>query len=591
MTVALTGNPNVGKSTIFNALTGTRQHVGNWPGKTIEKKEGLARVGDQDVLIVDLPGIYSLPAFSVEESIARSYILDESPEMVVVVMDAANLERNLYLLMQVMELSLPAVAVLNMADIARSRGITVDTAALSQRLRIPVVEMVGSRGIGLDELKAAIGQELVAPGSPVTYPPAVEAAIEAVAAHIPEENPRWRAIKLLEGDTGVTAAQPAIDAAGDYAAQVMVEAGDEADVIIADSRYQTIATLLDGVLTRPDVAPQTFSDKVDRILTHRLWGVPIFMLMLWVVFLITAIVSAPFLDFVDGVFSGPITHWAQGLLNVVGLGESWLAALLIDGLIAGVGGVLVFVPVLMSLYIALGLLEDSGYMARAAFVMDRVMRTMGLQGKSFLPMMVGFGCSVPAVYATRTLANEDDRRLTGFLVPFMSCGARLPVYVLFGAAFFGTMSGSLVFGMYVLGIGVALITGLAMKHTVFKNKPPQPFVMELPPYRLPDMRTVLRQTWDRTKGFIEGAGTTIVIASMAVWLLTAIPVRGGAQFNDVPTEDSLFASVSRVAAPVFSPAGFGDWEAAGSLFSGLVAIEVVISTMSQIYLGADEGGE
>jgi ferrous iron transport protein B len=309
---------------------------------------------------------------------------------------------------------------------------------------------------------------------------------------------------------------------------------------------------------------------------------------MWVVFQVTANVSAPFLDWVEGVIAGPISTWIDSLLIAIGLGDTWIQALLVDGIVAGVGGVLVFVPVLMSLYLAIGVLEDSGYMARSAFVMDRVMRSMGLHGKSFLPMLVGFGCTVPAVYATRTLENEDDRKLTGFLVTFMSCGARLPVYVVIGSAFFGAQSGNLIFGMYLLGIAIALITGLALKHTVYRNKPPQPFVMELPPYRIPHMRDVWRQTWERTSEFIRNAGTLILGTSVIIWLLMAIPVDSTSKFNDVAPNNSLFGTVSRAIAPVFAPAGYGNWQASGSLITGLVAKEVIIGTMSQIYVGEDD---
>jgi ferrous iron transport protein B len=289
-------------------------------------------------------------------------------------------------------------------------------------------------------------------------------------------------------------------------------------------------------------------------------------------------------DWVGSVVTGPITHWAAALITALGLGGSWIESLLVDGIIAGVGGVLVFVPVLMFLYFAIALLEDSGYMARAAFVMDRVMRVLGLHGKSFLPLLIGFGCTVPAVYATRTLENERDRKLTGFLATFMSCGARLPVYVVFGAAFFGAQAGNLIFALYMLGIGVALVTGFVMKHTVYRSEAPQPFVMELPPYRMPRARTVLPQMWERTRSFVRKAGTLILACSIGIWLLLAVPGNLDLrQFNAVEPQASLFGSVSATLAPVFAPAGFGTWEAAGSLITGLVAKEVIIGTMSQIY--------
>ncbi|HVU14472.1 MAG TPA: ferrous iron transport protein B, partial [Phototrophicaceae bacterium] len=344
-----------------------------------------------------------------------------------------------------------------------------------------------------------------------------------------------------------------------------------------------------SAVTRPKNTLETASDRADRIITHRIWGVPIFLLLMWLVFQFTANVSAPYVDWISGVMSGPITHWAIAVLNTVGLGNTWVASLLVNGVIAGVGGVLGFIPVLVTLYFAIGLLEDSGYMARAAFVMDRVMRVIGLHGKSFLPLLIGFGCTVPAVYATRTLENEHDRKVTGFLATFMSCGARLPVYVIFGAAFFGTHAGNLVFGLYLLGIGVALATGFALKHTIYRNSPPQPFVMELPPYRMPNPKTLLMQIWERTRGFIHKASTIILACSVGVWLLLAIPrSANGNQFASVSPQDSLFGAVSGALAPVFAPAGFGNWAATGSLITGFVAKEVIIGTMSQIYVGGTQ---
>ncbi len=600
--IALAGNPNVGKSTIFNALTGSRQHTGNWPGKTVEKKEGRLRLDGGDVVVVDLPGTYSLTAFSIEEIVSRDFIINEQPGAVVAVVDAANLERNLYLVTQLLELEVPVIVALNMTDIARGRGLTIDANKLSRRLNnAPVIEMVGNSGIGMDALKGAI-QRLSQPNPPqparVPYDDVLEqeitplaSAIEAIPILAEQYRPRWLAIKLLEADTDVNerlAAYPTLITQADAAAERIEDAtGEDAETLITDGRYGFINRVVSGALSRPREAMETTSDRIDRVLTHRHYGVPIFLLLMWVVFQFTANVSAPFLDFVDGLIGGPITTWATSLFGVFGLSGTWLEALIIDGVIAGVGGVLVFVPVLMSLYLAIGVLEDSGYMARAAFVMDRVMRAMGLHGKSFLPMLVGFGCTVPAVYATRTLENEDDRRLTGFLVTFMSCGARLPVYVVIGAAFFGANSGNLIFGMYLLGIGVALATGWALKKTVYRNKPPQPFVMELPPYRAPRLRDVWRQTWERTSSFVRKATTVILASSIVIWLMMAIPLSGGGSFNDVAPEDSVFGTVSETISPLFAPAGFGNWQASGSLITGFVAKEVVIGTMSQIYAGED----
>lgn len=601
--IALAGNPNVGKSTIFNALTGSHQHTGNWPGKTVEKKEGRLQVGQEEILLVDLPGAYSLTAYSIEEIIARDFIINERPAAVVAVVDAANLERNLYLVAQVMELQVPVIIALNMTDVASSRGLRIDSQRLSQRLNgVPVIEMVGNRRQGLEQLKQGIQQIMAHPPQAMPRPQydgalrdaldALEAQVQRDAALVQYYHPRWLAMKLLENDGAILEVmegqgQTALLAAA-AAAQERIEAatGEDAETLIADQRYTFIAAMIENVLERPSQTLLTTSDKIDEIVTHRIWGLPIFLLMMWLVFQFTANVSAPFLDWVDIFINETLYGWGGDLMIGLGLGNTWLAALVTDGIIAGVGGVLVFVPVLLFLYFALAVLEDSGYMARAAFVMDRVMRWMGLHGKSFLPMIVGFGCTVPAVYATRTLENERDRKLTGFLATFMSCGARLPVYVLFGAAFFGTASGNLIFAMYLLGIAVALATGFALKHTVYKGKPPAPFVMELPPYRLPRAYDVWRQMWERVKGFVMKAGTVILAVSITMWLLMAIPGRTDAgSFNDVAPEDSLFAVVSGAAAPLFRPAGFGSWEASGALVTGFLAKEVVVGTMNQIYIG------
>ncbi len=604
-TIALAGNPNVGKSTIFNILTGSNQKVGNWPGKTVEKKEGRLLIDDQEIRIVDLPGTYSLTAYSIEEIIARNYIVNENPTAVAVVLDASNLERNLYLVAQIMELGIPVIVDLNMADVASSRGLKIDAAQLSRCLGgIPVVETVGNRSMGVEQLKEAIAQVII--NQPGTMPQtrfegvlgqelaAVERRIlenDVLAAKYP---PHWLAAKLLENDPGIIeeirelGAEDIIAAA--EAAQIHIEeaTGEDAETLIADQRYSFIGAISSAVLQRPAEAVETASDKIDQIITHRIWGLPIFLLIMWIVFQFTANVSAPYLDWIDGFINETVYGWVGSGMIAVGLGESWLADLATDGIIAGVGGVLVFVPVLLFLYLALAILEDSGYMARAAFVMDRVMRLMGLHGKSFLPMIVGFGCTVPAIYATRTLENEKDRKLTGFLVTFMSCGARLPVYVVFGAAFFGALSGNLIFSMYVLGIGIALLVGYGFKHTVYKGQPPAPFVMELPPYRAPRLSDVLRQTWERTKGFLIKAVTVIMLVSIGIWLLMAIPARADAgAFNDVEPQDSLFGTVSGAVAPVFAPAGFGSWEASGSLITGILAKEVVISTMNVIYVGTE----
>ncbi|RRR65022.1 MAG: ferrous iron transport protein B [Candidatus Viridilinea halotolerans] len=433
------------------------------------------------------------------------------------------------------------------------------------------------------------------PQAPLRYTPPIERELDALVetfAILPELDvypPRWLAIQLLEGDETLLAeaeqlAGPAVGQALEASfARLRPHYGDDLDVALVDQRYRFVHTLASKSLTRPAVPPLTLSDRIDQVVTHRLLGIPIFLFLMWMVFTLTTEVAGPFVDWVDGVIAGPLSNWATELLTLVGLGGSWLEGLVVEGMIAGVGGVLVFVPVLLALYFALALLEDSGYMARAAFVMDRLMHALGLHGKSFLPMIVGFGCSVPAIYATRTLDSQRDRILTGLLVPFMSCGARLPVYVLIAAIFFPTQAGMVIFGLYVTGIVVAIFSGMLLRSTVFRGQPAAPFVLELPPYRLPTARGVWNQVRERTAAFVRKAWTLILGTSVVVWLLLAIPVRGEGTFADAPLEASAFAALSGAVTPIFAPLGFGSWETSGALVTGFVAKEVVVATLIQTY--------
>jgi ferrous iron transport protein B len=400
---------------------------------------------------------------------------------------------------------------------------------------------------------------------------------------------RWLAIKLLEEDQALQkkvnempGGPELIELVDQSIAHLREVYGDDVETIIADRRYGWINGLVNEVVQKTDDKRRTFSDWLDRIITSRVLGIPIFLAMMWVVFKITTDLSAPMLDWVDGVITGPITNWVVSFLSWVGLTGTWVESLLVDGVIAGVGGVLVFVPVMVFLYVALAVLEDSGYMARAAFVMDRLMHSLGLHGKSFLPMIVGFGCTVPALMATRTLENEKDRILTGLLVPFMSCGARLPVYVLLASIFFPENSGMVIFWIYILGIVIAILIGLLLKNTVFRGKQQSPFVLELPPYRVPTLKGIWFHTWERTSAFVHKAWSLILVTSVIIWLLLAIPIGGGV-FAETPVANSAFAGVSRLIAPAFKPLGFGEWEMSGPLITGFVAKEVVVSTMSQVH--------
>lgn len=607
ISVALAGNPNAGKSTLFNALTGARQHVGNWPGKTVEKKTGALTRGDVRLDITDLPGVYSLSAYSLEEVVARDFILDERPDVIVAVVDAANLERNLYLVVQLLELETPGVVVLNMMDVADRQGLAFDVDQLSAALGMVVVPATARRGHGLDETVAAIVAARAATGAPfrLDYGPAIEAEIAALLAILDNAPaagglypPRWLAIKLLESDAEMAAKVAALTggprllaAAEDGRARLEAALSEEADTLIADRRYGWIHALVGRAVRAERGETATLSDRIDHFATHRLLGIPLFLAAMWLVFKVTTDLSAPWVDWLDGVLTGPLSRWALALLDALGLGQTWVASLAVDGLLAGVGSVLAFVPVLLSLYFALAVLEDSGYMARGAFVMDRLMSRMGLQGRSFLPLMVGFGCSVPAIYATRTLNNQRDRVLTGLLVPFMSCSARLPVYVLFAAVFFPGRAGLVILGLYLLGIAVALGVGLMLRRTLLPADSAPGLVMELPPYRLPNARSIGFHMWQRTRGFLQHAASLILLTTLAIWLLTAIPVGGQGTFADTPVPESAFGRVSAVIAPTLQPLGFGSWQAGGALLSGLVAKEVVVSTMAQIYSGSDDGAE
>ncbi|MBN1259896.1 MAG: ferrous iron transport protein B [Anaerolineae bacterium] len=425
----------------------------------------------------------------------------------------------------------------------------------------------------------------------------IHAVIEQNADLSTRYSPRWLALKLLEEDEDILEKLHSnqnhtglIAQAATSVEHLRAVYGDDVDTIIADRRYGWIHGLVKETVQHTTTERLSLSDKIDRIATNRVLGIPIFLALMWVVFKVTTDVAGPYLDWVDGVIGGPITNWVVAILGVLGLDGGWVESLFVDGIIAGVGGVLVFVPVMMSLYLALAILEDSGYMARAAFVMDRLMHALGLHGKSFLPMIVGFGCTVPAFYATRTLENEKDRILTGLLVPFMSCGARLPVYALFAAIFFPENAGAVIFWMYITGIVVAIVLGVILKNTLFKGKEQAPFVMELPPYRLPTLKAIWFHMWERTRGFVRKAWGLIMATSVIIWVLLAIPVGGSGAFANTAVDKSAFAAVSQGMAPIFKPAGFGNWRASGALVTGFVAKEVVVGTMAQVY-AVEEGEE
>ena len=603
LTAALVGNPNTGKSSIFNALTGSSQHVGNWPGKTVEMRSGSFRHNGVAVEVIDLPGTYSLAALSPEEEITADFLLGQRADVVVTVTDASNLSRNLYLVVQIAESGIPQVVALNMSDVADRQGLTVDPQELSTALGVEVVRTVARRNEGITALRDAL---VAHPRRPplllVDYGPEVEAELAAlelqvrsdsgVAAALPA---RWGAVELLAGPTGGLAERlgsleggPVLVAAAAAARERLEHLlGQNLDMLVAERRYLWIRSLVGRAVRAGKGARRGAAQRLDRLVTHRILGLPIFLAIMWVVFRVTTDLSAVFLNWIAGVFSGPVSRLASAGLAAVGLGDTWAEGLVVDGLIGGLGAVLAFLPVLLALYLALAVLEDSGYMARAAFVMHRAMRVVGLPGKAFLPMLVGFGCSVPAIYATRTLEDRRDRLLTGLLVPFMSCGGRLPVYVLIASVFFAGGRGTVVFALYLLGIAVAVAAGAVLSRSVFGGER-APFVMELPALRLPNPRTMGRLVRRRTADFLRVAGTVILGASLVVWLLLAVPMGGGG-FGRIDVEDSAFAAAARTLSPGLAPLGFGAWEPAGSLIGGLAAKEVIVSTLAEAYgLGSGE---
>ncbi|MBK1648157.1 Fe(2+) transporter permease subunit FeoB [Rhabdochromatium marinum] len=596
LTLALAGNPNCGKSALFNALTGIRQTTGNWPGVTVERKEGRCELDGRAVRVIDLPGIYSLDASSLDEQVARDYLLSREADVIVNVVDATNLERNLYMSVQLLEMGVPIVIALNMMDLARRRGLEIDAAALARELGCPVVPVVAVSKEGLTELSAralavACGQESA--GFGLAQDECVEqgvaalsAAIQADKTHAPDDlppNARWLALKLLEDDAfAVAQVDSSVRAlAAHWRAAIAERSGEEPDIYIADSRFGHAHALAARVQRCRGQAGGTLSDAIDRVVLSRLWGVPLFLLVMYLMFVFTINIGGAFIDFFDGVAAALFVDGLGTLLNRFETPDV-LRLLLADGIGGGLTVVATFIPVIASLYIFLSALEDSGYMARAAFVMDRFMRSIGLPGKAFVPLIVGFGCNVPAVMATRTLENERERKLTILMNPFMSCGARLPVYVLFAAAFFPHSGQNVVFALYLTGIAVALLTGLIMKRTLLAGSSTG-FMMELPPYHLPTLRGVLLRTWDRVRLFLREAGRIIVVMVVVLNLLGAIGTDGS--LGETDSDASVLSAASRLTTPLFAPMGIetDNWPAVLGIVSGVLAKEVIVGTLDTVY--------
>jgi len=602
ITVALAGNPNAGKTTIFNALTGAHLHVGNYPGVTVEKKAGRFSHAGYDVTVVDLPGTYSLTAYSVDELVARDFVIDEKPDLVVDVVDASNLERNLYLAVQFMELAVPTILALNMSDIAESRGYFIDTGLLSRLFDVTVVPMVGHKGTGIDALRDAIvtmaGAEKRSKPTTVHYGSEIEDEIGRINPLLDGNaelnsrfGTRWLAVKLLERDEeamlavresqgGGARILPAVEAA---VQRISRHFGDAPEIVIADRRYGFISGACQEAVKLSVEMRHSRSDRIDEVLTSRVFGIPVFLGLMYLLFRLTFGLGEPLMEWAERSF---------GLLTLA-VSNLWpeavappLRSLLLDGIIAGVGGVLVFVPTIVLLFLAIAILEDSGYMARAAFIMDGLMHKIGLHGKSFIPMLIGFGCTVPAILATRTLETRRGRLTTMLILPLFSCGARLPIYTLFIAAFFETKWRTpVLMGIYLIGVVLAVMLARVLRATLFKGEA-EALVMELPPYRMPTLRAMIEHTWERSWMFVRKAGTVIVGISVILWALTSYPKIPDSRLAGLDAREvqglrlshSIAGRIGHALEPVMRPVGF-DWKTTTALIGAFAAKEVFVAQL------------
>lgn len=580
--IALAGNPNSGKTTLFNALTGSNHYVGNWAGVTVEKREGRIQFSEHIMDIVDLPGIYSLSPYTLEEKISRDYIQNENPDVVLNIIDATALERNLYLTLQLIELGKPVVVALNMMDEAEKKNIHLDLEGLSAALGVPVVPIVALRKRGINELMDHVVKAHHAKASykprRFHYGDEVEAFIREVELKLPKGlksgyDPRWIALKLYEHDIEVQK----------LVSPQKFDSGHDSPDRMADLRYKVIGEIISGTAGTRQVSFDPLTDRVDRIILNPWLGLPIFGFIMWLMFYLTFSIGGIFADGIDVFFSEYLSVWTTSGLELLEVAP-WLVSLVVDGVIGGVGGVLTFVPNIAIVFVMISLLEDTGYMARAAYLMDHWMTKVGLNGKTFIPMVLGFGCNVPAIMGTRTIENENDRLIAILINPFMSCGARFPVYVLFASVFFPGNETMVTFSLYILGILMAMAFALIFRKTLFRGEQ-SPFIMELPPYRFPKPSDLGIHVWEKVRGYLIKAGTVIFGASVVLWFILNFNMSG-----QVPITESFGAGVGHAIAPLFSPLGFGTWQNALSLVSGIIAKEIVVANTAILYGLSESAG-
>ena len=606
VTIALAGNPNCGKTTMFNALTGANQYVGNWPGVTVEKKEGKLK-NQKDVTVTDLPGIYSLSPYTLEEVVSRDYLLKEKPDVIIDLVDATNIERNLYLATQLLEIGIPVVIALNMVDLLKKNNININVKGLSSALGCPIVETSALKGTGLkevvDEAIKCANQHRV-PSKQMQFPKEVEKAVNEietlVPANISDENKRWYAVKLLERDEKVreglnlpVSAQSRIE---EIASNLEKAEDDDTESIVTDGRYQYIQKVVSANVKRSG-NKMTVSDKIDRIVTNRILGLPIFILTMFIVYYVSVTtVGTMVTDWTNDSFVGSIQGVVSDGLGNAGVAD-WLVSLVSDGIIGGLGAVLGFVPQMAILFLFLSILEDCGYMVRIAFVMDRVFRHFGLSGKSFIPLLISSGCGIPGIMASKTIEADNDRRLTIMTATFIPCGAKLPVIALMGGIMTAYVTGDYVAAgfitplMYFIGVVAVLVSAIILKKTKPFSGKPAPFVMELPQYHIPSVKTVLLHVWERLKGFIIKAGTILFLATVIMWILSSIGNTGSGIGFVEDSNDSIMAILGGILAPIFAPLGFGKWQPVAASISGFSAKESIVSTMGVLANVAGDDAE